>query len=125
MAIDTWINANKGLADYTGYLSRYEMSENYAPATGMRNEVVDYDGAFYPPALAEFRAFSDVCTRSVAAEMVKSDCIARAVKAVPDVSVGLVIDPSTKTVVQQTYTTIPDFISPLTSYTASTASAIA
>jgi len=51
MPINNWINSNKGLVDYTGYLSRYEMSENYSPATGLQNEVVDYDGAFYPPAL--------------------------------------------------------------------------
>lgn len=35
MTINNWINANKGLVDYTGYLSRYEMSENYSPATGL------------------------------------------------------------------------------------------
>lgn len=95
MAIDTWINANKGLADYTGYLSRYEMSENYAPATGVQNEVVDYDGAFYPPALEEFRSLPTACISSVADEMTKGRCISMALNSISDISAGLVIDPST------------------------------
>ena len=65
MAVNAWMNANNGLVDYTGYLSRYEMSENYAPATGAQNEVVDYDGAFYPPALEDFKASYSICISSV------------------------------------------------------------
>ena len=37
--------------DYSGYQSRYETSYHVADNTQLVSEVVDYDGAFYPPAV--------------------------------------------------------------------------
>lgn len=84
MPIDLWVNANKGIVDYTGYLSRYEMSENFSPATGFQNEVVDYDGAFYPPAISAFRSNREVCINSVSAEMTKAKCLVLASNVLPE-----------------------------------------
>ena len=84
MTINNWINSNKGLIDYTGYLSRYEMSENYSPATGLQNEVVDYDGAFYPPAISAFRKNRDVCINSVKYQYSKTDCLVQIAKSIPN-----------------------------------------
>ena len=84
MPIDLWLNTSKGLVDYTGYLSRYEMSENFSPATGLQNEVVDYDGAFYPPAISTFRANSFVCINSVSSEVTKARCLVLASRSLPE-----------------------------------------
>lgn len=56
--------------DYSGYKTRYEVS-NHEIATGTRgakNMVIDYDGAFYPPAAAEFLADPDKCIESLSVE---------------------------------------------------------
>ena len=42
--------------DYSGYQSRYEDSNHVADNTQFVSEVVDYDGAFYPPAVEWLRA---------------------------------------------------------------------
>ena len=42
--------------DYSGYQSRYENSNHVADDTLFVSEVVDYDGAFYPPAVEWIRA---------------------------------------------------------------------
>lgn len=42
--------------DYSGYQSRYERSMHVADGTQFVSEVVDYDGAFYPPAVEWIRA---------------------------------------------------------------------
>lgn len=49
--IDVW---RHGLPDLTGYRTRYETSNHLCRYTDVYSEVVDYDGAFYPPALVEF-----------------------------------------------------------------------
>lgn len=49
-SIDVW---RHNLVDYTGYVTRYETSEHTLDSTF--SEVVDYDGAFYPPAIDDFR----------------------------------------------------------------------
>ena len=41
--------------DYSGYQSRYEDSNHVADNTQFVSEVVDYDGAFYPPAVEWLR----------------------------------------------------------------------
>jgi len=43
--------------DYSGYQSRYEDSSHVADNTQFVSEVVDYDGAFYPPAVEWLRAY--------------------------------------------------------------------
>ena len=63
--INTWRNYSKGLVDYSGYVTRYEKSSNQSPATGDVNEVVDYDGAFYPPAIDDFRTYPAGCIQSI------------------------------------------------------------
>ena len=47
--IDVWRNNTK---DFTSYQTRYERSAHICKFTGISSEVVDYDGGFYPPALA-------------------------------------------------------------------------
>lgn len=49
--VDVWKHS---VCDYTGYMSRYEKSEHISRYTNKYSEVVDYDGAFYPPALEEY-----------------------------------------------------------------------
>jgi len=41
-------------------VSRYERSPN-TTAAGIVNEVVDYDGIFYPPAVEDFLSLSSLC----------------------------------------------------------------
>ena len=52
--------------DFTGYTTRYESSNHMCKYTGVWSEVVDYDGAFYPPAidlyLSSSHTFNDVST---------------------------------------------------------------
>jgi len=52
--LNTWLNVKKGLVDYSGYLTRYEMNGNFLPKVGILGEVADYDGGFYPPAADYF-----------------------------------------------------------------------
>jgi len=40
--------------DLTGYRTRYETSNHLCRYTDVFSEVVDYDGAFYPPALKQY-----------------------------------------------------------------------
>lgn len=50
--IDVWkFNIN----DFSGYQTRYEGSDHVCQYTSKWSEVVDYDGAFYPPALSAYR----------------------------------------------------------------------
>lgn len=49
--IDVWRNHSK---DFTSYSTRYENSNHVCRYTNIYNEIVDYDGAFYPPALSTF-----------------------------------------------------------------------
>lgn len=75
MAKNTWINTSNGLVDYTGYLSRYEKENNCQAKTGIFNEVVDYDGAFYPPAVEMFHKNPKNCIESVRTKTTKSKCL--------------------------------------------------
>ena len=54
--INTWSN---GAMDYCGYRTRYENSTNEIEVHNrtIKNPIVDYDGAFYPPAIDDL--FSD------------------------------------------------------------------
>jgi len=47
--------SKKRYPDYSGYQSRYENSNHVAENTQFVSEVVDYDGAFYPPAVQWIR----------------------------------------------------------------------
>jgi len=49
--IDVW---RTHINDFTGYKTRYEASTHICKYTGISSEVVDYDGAFYPPALERY-----------------------------------------------------------------------
>ncbi len=73
--LSTWYNAKNGLTDYSGYLSRYERSSNFTQNTGILNEVVDYDGAFYPPAVEELVSYQDECIACVSAQMSRSTLV--------------------------------------------------
>ena len=46
--ISVWSNNMK---DFTSYSTRYESSNHICRYTTKFSEMVDYDGAFYPPAL--------------------------------------------------------------------------
>lgn len=46
--IDVW---KTNVRDFTSYSTRYEQSNHVCRYTNISSEVVDYDGAFYPPAL--------------------------------------------------------------------------
>lgn len=54
--IDVW---RTHINDFTGYKTRYESSTHICKYTGISSEVVDYDGAFYPPALDRYLMSSD------------------------------------------------------------------
>lgn len=75
MAKNTWMNTANGLVDYTGYLSRYEKEDNRQSKTGIFNEVVDYDGAFYPPAIEMFHKNQKQCIESVRTRTTKIKCL--------------------------------------------------
>lgn len=62
--INTWRASSNGLVDWSGYLSRYERSSN-TTASGIMNEVVDYDGLFYPPAVKQFSENPTQCISTV------------------------------------------------------------
>lgn len=49
-SINKWLH---NTLDYTGYTTRYEASDHYSTIEQVitKNEVVDYDGSFYPPAV--------------------------------------------------------------------------
>ena len=51
--IDIWKNNTR---DFTSYTTRYEQSDHVCRYTSEWSEVVDYDGAFYPPALSTYLA---------------------------------------------------------------------
>lgn len=70
--IDTWRNYTKGAVDYSGYITRWEQSEHSSPNTGMFNQIVDYEGAFYPPALKEYIIAPNACISSVYYKKTKS-----------------------------------------------------
>ena len=55
--IDVWKNHAK---DFTSYSTRYERSDHVCRYTNIYNEMVDYDGAFYPPALSTFMNIIDL-----------------------------------------------------------------
>lgn len=53
--INVW-KTDSQFFDTTGYASRYEVSQNQPKNVDLKsNEVVDYDGAFYPPAVEMLR----------------------------------------------------------------------
>lgn len=56
--IDVWKN---NIQDFTGYSTRYIDSTHAIPSYVGTFEVVDYDGAFYPPAIEMFTADPDAC----------------------------------------------------------------
>lgn len=49
--IDVWDNH---LKEFTSYSTRYEQSNHFCRYTNLSSKVVDYDGAFYPPALSSY-----------------------------------------------------------------------
>jgi len=70
--INTWLNAKKGLVDYSGYLTRYEMNNNFIPKVGIVGEVADYDGGFYPPAVSYFNEHREEAISSIATQTTRS-----------------------------------------------------
>ena len=63
-SINMW--KNEGI-DYTGYSSRYEISEHILKDRNAKfQKVVDYDGAFFPEAVEYFRKHgADGCIQSI------------------------------------------------------------
>ena len=49
--ISVWRN---NTIDFTSYATRYEQSDHVCRYTNTYNDMVDYDGAFYPPALDKY-----------------------------------------------------------------------
>ena len=70
--INTWLNAKKGLVDYSGYLTRYEMNNNFIPKVGIVGEVADYDGGFYPPAVSYFNKYRENAISSIATQTTRA-----------------------------------------------------
>lgn len=73
--LNTWFNTRKGLVDYSGYLSRYEMNNNFLPKVGIVGEVADYDGGFYPPAVDFFNKHKDQCIASISAKATRASVV--------------------------------------------------
>ncbi len=59
--INVW---NSDVNDYSGYTTRYESSDHCNRYTGMKSEVVDYDGSFYPLAVKTYIERYDQCVKS-------------------------------------------------------------
>ncbi len=49
--VDVW---KTHVRDFTSYTTRYEQSNHICRYTNKWSEMVDYDGAFYPPALSTY-----------------------------------------------------------------------
>jgi len=68
-SVNKWLN--RDLLDYSGYTTQYESSDHISNKSQVSSEVVDFDGAFYPPAVDElFRAMNlngsiDRCVNSL------------------------------------------------------------
>lgn len=73
--LNTWFNTRKGLVDYSGYLSRYEMNSNFLPKAGIVGEVADYDGGFYPPAVDFFNKHKDQCIASISSQATRASVV--------------------------------------------------
>lgn len=78
--VNVWRCANDGLTDYSGYMSMYEKESNWSSRLNAVHEVVDYEGAFYPPALRYFRAFPAQAVSSVYGKVTKNRLYTAAVR---------------------------------------------
>lgn len=109
--IDLWKNYQKNRVDYSGYTTRYEKSDNKSPTTGDVNEVVDYDGAFYPPAADMFIENSAACIHSVY-EMACVYDIQKQIDQVltNDITEFLVIDNNGKVISDRLYSSIQSIL---------------
>ena len=107
--IDLWKNYQKNRVDYSGYTTRYEKSDNKSPTTGDVNEVVDYDGAFYPPAAEMFKLNSSACIHSVQ-HMACSYDVQKEVANIlgDDIQKFLTVDTDNKVVSNTIYSSIRD-----------------
>lgn len=101
--IDTWRNYSNGAIDYSGYLTRWEMSEHTSPSTGNFNQIVDFDGAFYPPALDEYLKNHTACSRSVYDKMTKAKVQVLAMDKVSDDLSSYVMTDSTGKITSNTF----------------------
>jgi hypothetical protein len=88
--VNTWRCTNDGLADYSGYMSMYEKESNWSSRLNAVHEVVDYEGAFYPPALAYFREFPSQAISSVYSRVTRSRLYASAVEIMSETLSGAV-----------------------------------
>jgi len=78
--VNTWKSSNAGMIDYSGYRSMYERGSNWSSKLNAVHEVVDYEGAFYPPALNEYRATPKPSISSVYDQMTKHGLYAESCK---------------------------------------------
>ena len=62
--INTWLNNAR---DYSGYKSRYETSYHQIEVNNKTriHEIIDYDGAFFPPAIEQLLTNYDKCVEQV------------------------------------------------------------
>lgn len=88
--VNTWRCANDGLADYSGYMSMYEKESNWSSKLNAVHEVVDYEGAFYPPALAYFREFPSQAISSVYGRVTRSRLYTSAIESMSEALSGAV-----------------------------------
>lgn len=73
--VNIWMN---NTVDFSGYTTRYEISEHIGTNVDY-SPVIDYDGAFYPPAVEEYVKNPSVAAKTVSDAMTKitfvSDCV--------------------------------------------------
>lgn len=81
--LSTWLNVKKGLVDYSGYLTRYEMNGNFLPKVGILGEVADYDGGFYPPAADYFNQHREEAISSIASQATRASIASQISKSFP------------------------------------------
>ena len=74
--VDIWLN---NTIDFSGYTTRYEMSEHVGTNVGY-SPVVDYDGAFYPPAVEEYVKSPATAAKTVRDAMTKASFVSECVQ---------------------------------------------
>lgn len=113
--INTWRAASNGLVDWSGYLSRYEKSSNMT-ASGVLNEVVDYDGLFYPPAVKQFSENPGRCIDTVKSKTTKTTVIASISQSMSSRSLSSFFSTTEEGIISGVEILQPDAMSQISSY---------
>ena len=87
------------------------MSEHTSPDTGNFNKIVDFEGAFYPPALSEYIANKSACSKSVYDKMTKARAQVKAMQQVSaDLSSYVSVDDTGKVVSNTFYNAVSSIV---------------